>query len=103
MHLTLTPQVGLPGCDETLLAVSGDILTVDGVEIDLSSVPDGGESEAPSWPLIGMVRRIDGEIHCTVVVQLGGSAAPAQPDSPWHVTVTDGAVIIPAARIDQSL
>ena len=98
MHLTLSPQVGLPGQPETTLHVAGDVLTIDGTAYDLSPVPEGGEGEWPDSPFIGPIRRIGGVIHATVLARLGDTAANDQPDSPWVIPNASGAVTIPALR-----
>lgn len=97
MILTLSPQRGLPGDPETVLSVAGDVLTIDGTDYDLSAIPEGGEGEWPDSPLVGVITRQSGVIHATVLVRLGDTAAPDQPDSPWTVEA-DGPVTIPAAR-----
>lgn len=98
MQLKLEPQSGVPGHPETTLYVSGDVLTVDGAAYDLSPVPEGGEGRWEGSPLVGPIRRINGEIHVSVIVQLGGTAEDKQPDSPWNVAISAGFVVIPAKR-----
>lgn len=98
MHLILSPQMGLPGQPETIIAVAGDVLTIDGTPYDLSPVPEGGDGEWPDSPFLGRIQRIDGVIHATVLVRLGDTAASDQPDSPWIVPDAEGEVTIPAAR-----
>lgn len=98
MHLTLTPQMGLPGEPETTISVAGDVLMIDGVSHDLAPVPEGGDGDWPGTPITGAIRRIDGVIHATVLVRLGDTAAGDQPDSPWIVPDAEGEVTIPAAR-----
>lgn len=101
MKLTLSPQAGLPGQPETELSVAGDVLTVDGVAFDLSTVPEGGEAMPDGdHPFIGPITRQGGVIHATVRVVLGDTAADHQPVDPahWVVEVADGPVAIPAVR-----
>ena len=100
MHLTLSPQVGLPGQPETTLHVAGDVITIGGVPHDLSPIPEGGEGDWPDSPFIGPIRRIGGVIHATVLVRLGDTAADDQPADPahWVLSAASGAVTIPAAR-----
>lgn len=103
MHLTLSPQMGLPGQPETIIEVAGDVLTIDGVPYDLSPVPEGGDGEwtedsGEGSPSIGCIRRTGGVIHATVRVRLGETAADNQPDSPWTIPDAEGTVTIPAAR-----
>ncbi len=84
MHLTLSPQAGLPGAPETTISVHGDIITIDGLDCDLSKVPEGGKGwpEDPESPLIGPVCRIDGTLHLGLRVSLGATAAENQPTDP---------------------
>ena len=100
MHLTLSPQAGLPGQPETTLHVAGDVLTIDGTPYDLSPVPEGGEGDWPDSPITGPIRRIGGVIHATVLVRLGDDAADCQSCDPahWVIPNASGAVTIPAAR-----
>jgi hypothetical protein len=100
MHLTFSPQAGLPGAPETTLHVAGDVLTVDGTPFDLSPVPEGGDGEWPDSPFIGRIRRLGGVIHATLRVTLGPTAADDQPTDPghWIIASASGVVTIPAAR-----
>ena len=98
MHLTLTPQRGLPDQAETTIHVTGDTITIDGTPYDLSPVPEGGEATAEDSPFVGKITRQNGVIHCTVLVRLGDTAADNQPDSPWVIENASGDVEIPALR-----
>lgn len=103
MQLTLSPIRGLPGQAETALSVAGDVLTIDGVPVDFTTlVPEGGEfhPDPGDHPFIGAITRVDGEIRATIRVVLGDDAEPYQPTDPahWIVTVTEGPVEIPALR-----
>ena len=98
MHLTLSPQVGLPGQPETTIHVAGDVITIDGTPYDLSPVPEGGEATAEGSPFVGKITRVEGVIHATVLARLGDTAADDQPDSPWIIEGASGAVGIPALR-----
>jgi hypothetical protein len=98
MHLTLSPQAGLPGQPEMTIHVAGEVMTLDGVPYDLSPVPEGGEGwPEGDTPLIGPIRRINGVIHATLIARLGDTAAPDQ-GGPWVIPDAEGDVIIPAAR-----
>ncbi|WP_127109947.1 hypothetical protein [Pararhodobacter zhoushanensis] len=102
MHITLSPCRGLPGAPETTLSVAGDVLSVDGAAFDLSGVPEGGiATPEGKHPFVGTITREGGEIRCTVRVILGDTAAPDQPDSPWTVTASSGAISLPATRIEE--
>ena len=100
MHLTLSPQFGLPGQPETALHVAGDTITIDGTAYDLSPVPEGGEGEWPDSPIIGKITRQGGTLHATVRVALGDDAERNQPTDPAHWVIPDasGDVGIPALR-----
>ena len=100
MHLTLSPQAGLPGQPETTLHGAGDVLTIDGTTYDLSPVPEGGEGEWPDSPITGKITRPDGTLHVTVRVVLGDDAESNQPADPshWVIENASGDVAIPALR-----
>ncbi len=49
----------------TRVSVNGEVLTVDGVEFDLSIIPDGGQVEA-ELPAIGLIKRVNGVIEITI-------------------------------------
>ena len=98
MHLTLTPQQGLPGQPEMTIHVAGDTITIDGTPYDLSPVPEGGEATAEDSPFVGKITRINGIIHCTVLVHLCDTADDDQPDSPWVIENATGDITIPAIR-----
>jgi len=101
MHLTLSPQQGLPGQAEITLHVAGDVLTIDGTDYDLAPVPEGGEGwpEGDS-PFLGPITRQGGVIHATIIARLGDDAAPDQ-GGPWVIGNAAGDVTIPAARSTQ--
>ena len=101
MKLTLSPQMGLPGAAETTVHVSGDIITIDGVDHDLSPVPEGGEATVEGdSPFAGTITRQGGVLHVAVRIVLGEDADPVQPDDAAHWTLPDasGEVDIPAIR-----
>jgi hypothetical protein len=102
MKITLSHARGLPGQPETEISVCADTITVDRTPYDLSAVPEGGEAtpQGDDHPFCGTIKRVAGEIVCTVRVTLGDDAANDQPRDPahWTVTVTDGPVTIPAMR-----
>ena len=101
MHLTLTPQMALPGAPETAISVAGDVITIDGVAFDLGAIPEGGEGwhEGDS-PFVGPIIRTDSIVRCRVIVQLSGTAEDNQPSDPahWIIDHADGPVTIPSLR-----
>jgi len=101
MHLTLSPQAGLPGQPEMTIHVAGDTITIDGIAYDLLPVPEGGEGwPEDGTPFVGPIRRSGGVIHATVIARLGDTAADDQPTDPthWVIPDADGDVTIPALR-----
>ena len=98
MHLTLSPQRGLPGQSQMTIHVAGDTITIDGMPYDLGAVPEGGEG----WPdgespFIAPIRRIDGVIHVQIIARLGDTAARDQ-GGPWVIENASGDVLIPASH-----
>ena len=89
----------MPGQPELTLHVAGEVLTLDGVAIDLSAIPEGGEG----WPsdedgrIAGPIRRIDGVLHVHIVARLDDTATPHQ-DGPWVIETASSDVTIPATR-----
>ena len=100
MKLTLHMQAGLPGDTETTASVAGDILAIDGVEYDLSPVPEGGQAvpEGAS-PFVGFITRAGGEIAAEILWRY--DPATADPDQGGQipvVTVTAGTLPDPVTR-----
>lgn len=102
MQITFYPCHGLAGQPETEISVSGDMIVIDGTAYDLSSVPEGGAAEPSTLePFVGLITRVGGEIHCSVLAMLGPNAASSQSTDPahWRATVTEGPVALPVLRI----
>jgi len=79
----------------TRVSISGLVLTVDGKEIDLSVIPEGGQAEAEDdSPLVGIVTREE----VTIRYEYDGSLAePNQSTelSDYVLEVTDGVMPSP--------
>ncbi|UWQ92974.1 hypothetical protein K3727_09415 [Rhodobacteraceae bacterium M382] len=107
MKLTLIAYAVLPGAPETEISVAGDILTIDGVALDLSDLEDGGEvlfeaDAGEDIPFVGPVTRQGGEIQATLRFGFDArSADPIQPAGPVVVTATNGPIPDPIRRIAQ--
>ncbi len=84
------------------LSKSGDILTVNGDILDFSDLPEGGEypPEAIENDFItGGVKRIDGEIHITIMLPYRNPNAPQSVTFPEPLSVTlDGEIALPEGR-----
>lgn len=79
---------------------SGDVLTINGDTLDLSAIPDGATVEDAGTLhafLAGMIERIDGEIHLTLVLPHRANP-PGAVAFPQPITVTaDGPISLPGA------
>lgn len=68
MIIALSPQLSMRSLTVTK---SGDVLTINGEEIDFSVIPDGATvpgEDVPSDFIVGPVERIDGELRLTMVL-----------------------------------
>lgn len=79
----------------TEVSVSGHVVTVDGVPIDLSVIPEGGQAEAAEdSPLTGIVTR--DEVY--VIYHYNGAKAEPDQSSDWAdytFDITEGEVPCP--------
>ena len=95
MILTLSPRRS----DETLTVErTGDVLTLNGDDLDLSVIPEGGLLPATAvgtpW-IVGNIRRRSGTLSLTLVVPHGPDA-PQETRFPTPITLTtDGPVALP--------
>lgn len=84
---------------ETKVSVTGTVLTLNGVEYDLSELPDG----ATAWhPVLGTVARNGDSYECTVILGHGPNA-PHETRFPEPITLIDhnGPVELPPYDIPQ--
>lgn len=72
MRITLSPQ---RRDDNLAVLKKGEVFTINGEEIDLSSVAEGFPAEVDTDWIPGTISREDGELHFTLIVPFG-------PDSP---------------------
>ncbi|MDH4541082.1 MULTISPECIES: hypothetical protein [Sulfitobacter] len=103
MKLTLLTQGCAIDQEETTASVSGDVITVDGVEYDLSPVPEGGEAKPDGEsPFRGKITRKDGVIHANILWRF--DTTTAEPDQGTElpvVQITSGDVPDPIARLPE--
>ena len=101
MHITLIPQ---RRDDRLSLSKSGDLLTVNGEDFELSGIPDGAilprEAVACEW-LASDIERIDGVLHLSLILP-HGAQAPAEALFPGPITIAaDGAIPLPAGSLPE--
>ena len=92
MKIILSP---LASNKTTIVSISGLVLTIDGVEYDLSIIPEGGQAEASKGsPFIGTVTRE------SVTIRYEYESAKAEPDqstnwADWTFFIESGDVPCP--------
>lgn len=102
MEITLSPMRR----DDTLtLSRAGDVLTVNGEDLDFSALGEGDILPASAtgceW-LIGDITRTGGELVLTMILPHGADA-PAATMFPDPITVTgDGPVTLPAYAAEEA-
>lgn len=98
INLLSLPQLDVR--DPLNLRKQGDTLTVNGVDYDLSVIPDGAtlpnaEDATGCWYFTGSIERIDGELHLTLKFPVADDA-PYEQRFPEPIYVTDdGEVQLP--------
>lgn len=97
--ITLSPQYS----DANLtLSKQGDVFIINGDELDFSALPDGGElppEAIDNESVIGGVKRVDGEIHITILLPYSNPNAPQSVTFPEPILVTeDGPIALPEGR-----
>jgi hypothetical protein len=92
MKITLSP---VASNRITKVSLNGTVLTIDGQDVDLSVIPEGGYAEAEAGgPFVGNVTRHE----ATILYHYDTSKAALEQSSDWaHYTfdVTDGPVPCP--------
>jgi hypothetical protein len=94
MKINLSP---ICSTKTTLISVSGETLTVDGFDFDLSAIPDGGQVEA-SLPAMNLIKRVDGVIEITIEYHYNGELAEemqSMDKADYIFNVTNGEVPSP--------
>ena len=102
MQITLSPMRR----DDTLtLHRKGNVLTVNGMALDLTALPDGATLPRAAvgcdW-LAGDITRTDGVLHLTLILPHGADAGPDLLfPAPLRLT-GDGPVVLPTTAKDAS-
>lgn len=95
MRIILSPQAS--NVTRLTLKKEGDTLTINGVELDFSVIPDGATlpAEGISHPcVLGDVSRVDGEIHVTVLYHQAVDARQIERFPEPLIGAPDGVLII---------
>ena len=101
MNITLSPQRR----DDTLtLSRAGDVLTINGDDLDMSGVPEGAtlpaSAVASDW-VTGPISRTSGVLSLTIRMPIGPGASEAL-CFPAPITVTDdGPVDLPTDEVPE--
>lgn len=77
MHITFSPQWR---SDALTVSKQGDILTINDIVYDFSVIPDGATLPADAVDclfIIGLIERIAGTLHLTMLLPHGSDATPA--------------------------
>lgn len=95
MLIKLSPQRR----DDTLTVVkSGDVLTINGDELDLSAIPDGA-TVRDAWQLhsflTGEIQRVNGEIEITFILPHGPNPSQSVAFPEPIVNPSDGTIELP--------
>lgn len=94
MKITFTPQSRF---DTLTLHRAGDVLTVNGVDLDFSTLAEGEITHEPGSDLVVRAARMDGRIEATVILPYWG----AEPDAALYAAPVDvnedGPVPVPEA------
>jgi hypothetical protein len=105
-RINLSPSTLLPGDTSTQLeaSVAGDVITINGDEIDLTDLPENDELLASAvdhpW-IVGRLRRLNGEIQITIIFPIPVDAS-AEARAPAPVLMlTDGPVPLPSVEAEQ--
>lgn len=99
MHITFTPQFR-PEASLTLHR-TGEVLTINGADLDLSVLPEGAILPASAvgcdW-LAGPIRRLEGVLHLTLILP-HGAEAPVEARFPAPLDIDgDGPVALPVTH-----
>lgn len=99
MKITLFPSMDIPSMEAS---ISGDVITINGVDVDLSVIPEGyvlpGSAVDNEFFVAHMpVQRVNGELSFGLIMQVfpGTSVEWRDPTEPNTLTVTSGKVPFP--------
>jgi hypothetical protein len=95
MRISFSPQ---RRDDSLAVSKAGDILTINGEEFDFTGLPDGATIEAGEVPcewISGLVDRIGGDLHLTLILPHGPSPSQMVAFPADIVDPVDGTITLP--------
>ena len=95
MHIKLIPQ---RRDDALAVTVTGEVLTINGVDFDFSVIPDGASLPAgavSSEFVVGTVERIAGILHLTLLLPNANDSTYAATHPHPIITPADGVLELP--------
>ena len=98
MHISFAPQ--RRDGDALVVSRQGDVLTVNGDVLDLSSIPEG--ATLPAYvvhPMLGKVSRIGGELHVQLLLPYGPTPEPWQTHPDPMIVTEDGPIDVPCDTV----
>ncbi len=104
--INLSPSTLLPDDNSTRLeaSVAGDVITINGDEIDLTDLPENDELLASAvdhpW-VVGRLRRLSDQIQITIVFPIPSDAPPEARAPAPVLMLADGPVPLPSVEAEQ--
>ena len=96
-NIQLSP---VAGNSNTTISADGDVLTINGTEIDFSVIPDGGSAEG-SDPIIGEVKNVSGNYDLTIRFEYDSKTAELNQSTDladYKVALTSGDLTSPIVQ-----
>lgn len=81
--------------NELVIFKSGELLTVNGTEYDLSQIPEGATLPNPGAPFAGDIERNNGQVELTLILPHGPNPSPEQAFPEPVLNPEDGEVVLP--------
>ena len=93
--LSYSPQYGT---SNITISKQAETLTINGESFDFSALEDGSEIDTECSHIVGTVKRLNGDIHITILLPHGVNSYFA-PTEPQEVTA-DGDIALPDGRFE---
>ena len=96
-RISYSPQYGT---QDITISKQGEVLTLNGETFDFSALEEGAEIDTECRHIVGTVKRLNGNIHITILLPHGVNSYFA-PTEPQEVMV-DGDIALPDGRFDMT-